>query len=113
MGLVRSGVDQMMGMDGRYVLINRKCLCVGGVLRKKELRMNASFQDFGRRLVSDREHQRRELMRREGVQCTVMYVSCERRQELGELLVYYNCDYRSSWHFKHWNQGSQLVFQSA
>ena len=34
-GLVRGRVDQMMGIDGRYFLINSKCLCVGGELRKK------------------------------------------------------------------------------
>ena len=52
-------------------------------------------------------------MRREGVRCAVMYVTCERQQELGELPAYYNRDYGSSWHFKHWNQCSQCVFQSA
>ena len=51
MGLVTGRVDQMMGIDGRYFLINSECLCGGGVLRKKELRMNPTFQDLGRRLV--------------------------------------------------------------
>lgn len=29
MGLVTGRVDQMMGIDGRYFLINSECLCVG------------------------------------------------------------------------------------
>ena len=47
MGLVTGRVDQMMGIDGRYFLINSECLCGGGSVEKKRVENESHFSGFG------------------------------------------------------------------